>query len=67
MGLLDEMADAIRAENERPEGWVTAREFADRAGLCYATAKIKLDEMVKNGQINSRTCRSGRVPVRIYG
>ena len=54
MGLLDDMAEAHRAQVEKPYGWKSAQEFADQMGASWAKAKRTLQGLEQRGELLSR-------------
>tara|TARA_R110002126_G_scaffold5216_2_gene27508 strand:+ start:1274 stop:1495 length:222 start_codon:yes stop_codon:yes gene_type:complete len=60
MGLLDDMVkEQIKLET-RPNGWVTAKEFAASTGVSWTTARRKMEQLVKDGELADGKCRNRR-------
>ena len=54
MGLLDDMAKAARDQGRKPNGWVTAKEYAGLAGVGMSKSKRTLDGLAKGGTLETR-------------
>ena len=54
--LWDGVFDSFK-EDERPEGAITAHEFADKVGCAWTTARDRLKEMVKEGKLKTAQLR----------
>ena len=68
MGLLDDMAAAMKAENERPDGWVTVKEFAEAAGVSRSNVERLFAKQVKTGNLICRhTIGTNGKRVTIFG
>ena len=54
MGLLDDMAKANRDMHTKPDGWVTAKEYAGLACVGMSKSKRTLDGLAKGGTLETR-------------
>jgi len=56
MGLFDDMAQAAKEEHEKPDGWITIREYMAMAGgkLSRPGAQRQLQASVECGRAEMR-------------
>jgi hypothetical protein len=63
--LVSSMTHSV--DSERPEGWFTVAEFAQRTGMTTGGAKDRLLKLFRAGKIVRKMIKKGQSLMYVYG